>query len=62
MVDTARGEVCEFRGVWCGKWSLRPVGGGTEWTADPEGVEPATAEQCLRAEVALANARSRRRL
>ncbi|MCZ1009428.1 hypothetical protein [Streptomyces lydicus] len=58
MVD-ATGRVGEFRGEWCGRWSLRPVNGGTEWTVDPDDVEPASAEQRIHAETARANARSR---
>ncbi|GAA0431134.1 hypothetical protein GCM10010357_60990 [Streptomyces luteireticuli] len=41
MVDT-QGRIGEFRGEWCGRWSLRPVGGGTEWTVAPEDVQPAS--------------------
>lgn len=58
LVD-ARERVGEFRGEWCGLWSLRPVTGGTEWTVAPEDVRPAGPEQRLRAETARANARSR---
>jgi hypothetical protein len=59
LVVDARDRVGEFRGVWCGEWSLRPVTGGTEWTVAPEDVQPASPEQRLRAETARANARSR---
>ncbi|MFF7054203.1 hypothetical protein ACFY94_38180 [Streptomyces griseorubiginosus] len=48
---------------------LRPEGGGTEWTARPDEVEPAASvvggelsEGILRARVAVANSRSRREL
>ncbi|MFD0058358.1 hypothetical protein ACFVHR_32035 [Streptomyces sp. NPDC127168] len=48
---------------------LRPDGGGTEWTARPDEVEPAASvlggelpEGILRARVAVANSRSRREL
>ncbi|MFE2940261.1 hypothetical protein ACFXKG_14540 [Streptomyces sp. NPDC059255] len=58
MVDTQE-RVGEFRGEWCGLWSLRPVTGGTEWTVAPEDARPASAEQRLRAKTARANARSR---
>ncbi|MEU7642086.1 hypothetical protein AB0C11_39740 [Streptomyces sp. NPDC039016] len=58
MVD-ATGRVGEFRGEWCGLWSLRPANGGSEWTVDPNDVEPASAEQRIHAETARANARSR---
>ncbi|WOX11190.1 hypothetical protein [Streptomyces sp. N50] len=59
LLADSRGRVGEFRGEWCGVWSLRPVTGGTEWTVDPEDVRPATPAQRLRAETARANARSR---
>ena len=58
LVD-AQDRIGEFRGEWCGLWSLRPVAGGTEWTVAPEDVWPASPEQRLRAETARANARSR---
>lgn len=58
VVD-ARDRVGEFRGEWCGVWSLRPVEGGTEWTVDPEDVRPASPGERLRAATARANARSR---
>lgn len=58
MVD-ATGRVGEFRGEWCGLWSLRPATGGTEWTVAPNDVKPASAEQCIHAKTARANARSR---
>ncbi|MGW2977684.1 hypothetical protein [Streptomyces humidus] len=48
---------------------LRPEGGGTEWTARPDEVEPAASvlggelpEGVLRGRVAVANSRSRREL
>lgn len=59
VYDTSRGTVGEFRGEWCGQWSLRPITGGTEWTAAPEMVQPASPEQRLRAQTARANARCR---
>ncbi|MFE1406059.1 hypothetical protein ACFW5D_20810 [Streptomyces sp. NPDC058770] len=59
MVDLSQDRVGEFRGEWCGKWSLRPVGGGVEWTVDPEDVRPADPIQRLRAELTRANRRSR---
>ncbi|MFF7328920.1 hypothetical protein ACIQU5_04225 [Streptomyces sp. NPDC090306] len=55
----AQGRVGEFRGEWCGAWSLRPVTGGLEWTVRPDEVRPADAEERLRAGTARANARSR---
>lgn len=59
VVDTARARLGEFRGEWCGMWSLRPVTGGKEWDAAPEHVRPASRADRLRAETARANARSR---
>ncbi|MEU3653537.1 hypothetical protein AB0E67_12040 [Streptomyces sp. NPDC032161] len=59
MVDLSRDRVGEFRGEWCGRWSLRPVGGGVEWTVAPEDVRPADPIQRLRAELTRANRRSR---
>ncbi|MFF2848758.1 hypothetical protein ACFVT5_20890 [Streptomyces sp. NPDC058001] len=58
MVD-AQNRIGEFRGEWCGLWSLRPVTGGREWTVDPQSVRPASPEQRLRAENSRLNARSR---
>jgi hypothetical protein len=58
LVD-AQDRVGEFRGKWCGVWSLRPVTGGTEWIVNPEDVQLADAKQRLHAETARANARSR---
>jgi hypothetical protein len=58
LVD-AQDRIGEFRGEWCGLWSLRPVTGRTEWTVNPEDVQPADAKQRLHAETARANARSR---
>jgi hypothetical protein len=58
LVD-ACGRVGEFRGEWCGMWSLRPVTGGLEWTVEPAEVRPAGPEERLRAGTARANARSR---
>ncbi|AEW98855.1 hypothetical protein [Streptantibioticus cattleyicolor] len=58
LVD-AHNRVGEFRGEWCGLWSLRPVTGGIEWTVAPEDVRPASPEQRMRAETRRANARSR---
>lgn len=58
LVD-GQNRVGEFRGEWCGVWSLRPVTGGTEWTVDPGDVQLPSPEQRLSAETARANARSR---
>lgn len=60
LVDTSRADrVGEFRGVAGPYWSLRPVGGGTEWEAEPRHVRPALPIEVLRARTARANARSR---
>ncbi|WP_344473680.1 hypothetical protein [Streptomyces amakusaensis] len=42
-----------------GCYSLRPPGGGIEWTADPEDVRPATNADRLRPALTEINARSR---
>ncbi|WP_151898401.1 hypothetical protein [Streptomyces sp. C8S0] len=59
MLDTRSDRVGEFRGVAGPYWSLRPVGGGAEWEAEPAHVRPVSPEQRLHAETARANARSR---
>ncbi len=60
VVDRGRNDrVGEFRGVAGPYWSLRPVGGGSEWEAVPEYVRPATRDERLRARTAYENARSR---
>ncbi|MGW2842401.1 hypothetical protein ACWCWD_32005 [Streptomyces sp. NPDC001493] len=60
VVDTGRdGRIGEFRGVAGPYWSLRPLGGGLEWEAEPGAVRPATSIERLRAENARCNARSR---
>ncbi|MFM9445043.1 hypothetical protein [Streptomyces acidiscabies] len=59
FLDVTRDQIGEYRGVWAGRWALRPVRGGVEWEVEPGDVRPVTAEQRLRAEVGKANARSR---
>ncbi|MFF6905931.1 hypothetical protein ACFY9Q_08330 [Streptomyces sp. NPDC012389] len=60
VVDTSRADrVGEFRGVAGTRWSLRPVGGGREWEAEPVHVRPALLIEQLRARTARLNARSR---
>ncbi|MFH9295871.1 hypothetical protein [Streptomyces sp. NPDC017520] len=60
LVDTSRADrVGEFRGVAGPYWSLRPVGGGAEWEAEPRHVRPAVLIEQLRARTARLNARSR---
>ncbi|MFD8955683.1 hypothetical protein ACFXKH_38750 [Streptomyces caelestis] len=58
MMDSHRDRVGEFRGVAGPYWSLRPVGGGAEWEAEPERVRPADPMERLHAKTARANARS----
>ncbi|MCP3822358.1 hypothetical protein NLX86_31015 [Streptomyces sp. A3M-1-3] len=60
MVDTARtNSIGEFRGLAGPYWSLRPVGGGPEWEAEPEHVRTPTPAERLSAENSRQNARSR---
>ncbi|MEU8509775.1 hypothetical protein AB0C40_34870 [Streptomyces brevispora] len=60
MVDSSHNSrVGEFRGVSGPYWSLRPVGGGPEWEAEPENIRFATRDERLRARTAYENARSR---
>ncbi|MFD5188893.1 hypothetical protein ACFWMU_12245 [Streptomyces sp. NPDC058357] len=54
------GRVGEFRGVVGPYWSLRPLGGGVEWEAEPEWVQALTPAERLSAENALRNLRSSR--
>ncbi|MFF2960448.1 hypothetical protein ACFVT1_16390 [Streptomyces sp. NPDC057963] len=59
--DTGHGyRVGEFRGVAGPYWSLRPVGGGVEWEAEPEWVQALTPAERLSVENALRNLRSSR--
>ncbi|ARF77312.1 hypothetical protein ACIOD0_16425 [Kitasatospora albolonga] len=60
MVDTSLGDrVGEFRGLAGPYWSLRPIGGGREWTARPQDVRPALPIEEIRAKNNRMNARSR---
>ncbi|MCS0604761.1 hypothetical protein NX794_26610 [Streptomyces sp. LP11] len=60
MVDTGHGDkVGEFRGVAGPYWSLRPVGGGVEWDADPALVRPANDTERVQARTSYVNRRSR---
>ncbi|MFJ3298874.1 hypothetical protein [Streptomyces bacillaris] len=60
LVDVGHNDrVGEFRGVVGPYWSLRPVGGGVEWEAEPGDVRPADRMEQLRAETARANGRGR---
>ncbi|WP_416970360.1 hypothetical protein [Streptomyces sp. 4F14] len=60
MIDE-HDRIGEFRGEVHGQWWLRPLKGGTEWTVQPGGAEPAPPSWGLRAKVALANERTTRR-
>ena len=60
VVDTEHGNrTGEFRGLAGRYWSLRPVGGGREWDAEPDGLREPTPAERLRAKNARQNARSR---
>ena len=50
------GRVMDHR---CGKIQLRPLGGGLEWDAAPEELEPVSRDAALRAAVGQLNAASR---
>ncbi|MFI9343311.1 hypothetical protein ACIG0D_18880 [Streptomyces sp. NPDC052773] len=50
------GKVMGFVGPYV---QLRPVGGGTEWDAEPGTLRPVTVGEALSAGVSVANARSR---
>ncbi|WP_367123809.1 hypothetical protein [Streptomyces phytohabitans] len=60
VVDTTHQDrIGEFRGTIGPFWALRPVGGGREWEARPEGVRLADPRECLSALNPRCNARSR---
>ncbi len=50
------GKVMGFEGPYV---QVRPVGGGLEWDAKPENLQPVTGADALSSAVAVANARSR---
>ena len=50
------GKVMGFEGLYV---QMRPIGGGLEWDAQLENLQPATDAEALRSAVAMANARSR---
>ena len=61
VADVSHGRrVGEFRGVSGPYWSLRPVGGGVEWEAEPEWVRALTPAERISVENALRNLRSSR--
>ncbi|MEU9864042.1 hypothetical protein AB0D99_24525 [Streptomyces sp. NPDC047971] len=59
VVDIRTGKVGTVMGHEGPYVQLRPLGGGREWDAEPDGVRAATAAERLRAATAHANARSR---
>jgi len=58
--DTGRDKVGQVMGFVGPYVQVRPLGGGTEWDARPELLRPVSAAEVLRANVSVANARSRR--
>ncbi|MFI5941234.1 hypothetical protein ACIBCB_13365 [Streptomyces uncialis] len=56
----AVGVVMDTGAVVDGRYSLRPPGGGVEWTAVRSDVRPATVADQLRPALAEANTRSRK--
>jgi hypothetical protein len=58
--DTARDRVGIVMDQQGSHLQLRPLGGGREWDADPEHVEPVGPREVLHARVAEANHRSSR--
>ncbi|MFD5318164.1 hypothetical protein [Streptomyces sp. NPDC127098] len=56
--DTARERVGRVMAYEGGRMWLRPLGGGCEWAASPEDVEPVTLSESLGPLVAEANRRS----
>ena len=56
--DTARERVGRVMAHECGRVWLRPLGGGCEWAAAPEDVEPVALSESLGPLVAEANRRS----
>jgi hypothetical protein len=61
LVRDGSGRVGRYMGDSGPYAMLRPVGGGKEWEADLEHVEPLTNAEALSAEVKETNARSDRR-
>ncbi|MEV0846165.1 hypothetical protein AB0J21_09865 [Streptomyces sp. NPDC049954] len=59
VVDMRREQIARFQAAMGGRWWLRPVRGGCEWSAAPTDVRIAGPAERLRAEAARANARSR---
>ena len=61
LVRDGKGRVGRYMGKGGPYAILRPVGGGKEWEANLEGVEPLTDAEALSVEVKETNARSDRR-
>lgn len=57
--DTARGRIGVVMGKVGGRVQIRPIGGGTEWDAIPDNVEPPSAREELSARLAIKNGNSR---
>lgn len=60
--DTKRNRDGIFMALQAGRFLLRPPGGGREWEAKPDDVQPADAHAQLSARVRELNAQSRRTL
>ncbi|MFJ4769865.1 hypothetical protein ACIP88_12205 [Streptomyces uncialis] len=58
VIDTAGRRIGRFEDSLGSRCFLRPLGGGREWTVDPDHVRQATEAEILAAKVAAANARS----
>ncbi|MEW2115589.1 hypothetical protein AB0945_10410 [Streptomyces sp. NPDC005474] len=61
LVRDGKGRVGRYMGKGGPYAILRPVGGGREWEADLESLEPLTDAEALSVEVRETNARSGRR-
>ncbi|MGC0331086.1 hypothetical protein RKD23_004076 [Streptomyces sp. SAI-170] len=59
LYDPATDKVGEYQDRSGPYALLRPVGGGREWQADPDGLRPATDQERIGAGVRAANGRSR---
>lgn len=57
--DTSIGKIGKVMGFEGPYVQLRPIGGGLEWDARQDDLQPATDAQALSSAVAAANARSR---
>ncbi|MFF5143243.1 hypothetical protein ACFY6U_26520 [Streptomyces sp. NPDC013157] len=55
VTDVRDGRIGEVRGHVGGRVRLRPVAGGREWDCPPESLEPAPADDVLRAQVRRVN-------